>query len=125
VKNNTNLIPYILEDNIPEQGECAKLKFLMYWLRGNQFIENQMKRVFHYRIEDMHYRSESLLKLGEILGFEVPEDFSMPFQRMHGETGPEPWSQDYEWPDISESWQRQLTMVKMKAKKYGYSIGEI
>jgi hypothetical protein len=112
------LAPLIEKDGILRHH--GVVKFLMLWLRANEYIENHMNPIFRFKIEDMHYASPSMIKLCEMFDVEPRENLRGLFTRKHGKSQ-RPWNAVWEsWPEVHEMYADQLEQVKQKALEYGY-----
>jgi hypothetical protein len=112
--------PLIEADNISVHD--GKVKLLMLWLRANEYIENKMKPVFRFRIEDVYKGQILMPELCEFLRLErgiIVTHYKSP---QHGKTEERPWLlEETDWPNMN-CYNHQLGLVREKAILYGYSL---
>jgi hypothetical protein len=114
------LAKYIERDNI-DSKKYTEIKFLMVWLRANEYIERVMNPVMRIRVEDAHNNTKSIRKLCDVLEIPQVKDFELFCEPTQGSGDRQPWLRNFYWPN-TDKYQEELELVKIKAKEYGYEI---
>jgi hypothetical protein len=109
---------YIRKDNI-DPKKYTEIKFLMVWLRANEYIEHAMNPVMRIRVEDTHNNTKIIKQLCDVLEIPRVKDFELFCKVTEGSGDREPWLRGFYWPN-TDKYQDELELVKQKAKEYGY-----